>query len=58
MNQSLISHTEVKTEVGYIPLLNAPAGSYDTLKDNFNMLYMFLINWTPITLIVVDQALF
>ena len=58
MNQSLISHTEVKTEVSYIPLLNAPADSYDTLKDNFNMLYMFLINWTPITLIVVDQALF
>ena len=27
-----INHTEVKTEVGYMPLLNAPADSYDTLK--------------------------
>ena len=35
MNQSLISHTEVETEVGYMPLLNAPGDSYDTLNTKF-----------------------
>ena len=35
MNQSLISHTDGKTEVGYMPLLNARADSYDTLNTKF-----------------------
>ena len=30
-NKSLISHKEVKTEVGYMPLLNAPIDSYGML---------------------------
>ena len=59
MNQSLISHTEGKTEVGYMPLLNAPEDSYDTLSIKcphaIHVANQLGINYT---IIVIDQALY
>ena len=59
MNQSLISHMEVKTEISYMPLLNDPADNYDTLNTTFqHAIHAANQLGTNYTIIAVDQALF
>ena len=58
MNQSLISHTDGKTEVGYMPMLNARADSYDTLNTKFQH-EIHIVNQldSNFTISVVDKSI-
>ena len=60
MNQQLFEDTKnTKTDVGYLPLLNAPADAYATLNQKFkHALHLVDTLQNKYAVRVVDQALF